>query len=1027
MAEPAPASASPPTTVGFQPDREVRIGLVMYGGVSLAVYINGVAQELLALVRATAPAVDPTTGEPTEVLHLGTSALAPVERVYRELGQLLEQDDPDLDLAAAPVRSRFVVDIISGSSAGGINGVYLAKALANQQDMAALKDLWIDHAGIGDILNDRKGRATVKDRIPAKEPADALFSGDVMYTQLLQAIEGMDQTTSVAPEATALASAGGVGLVGGAPPSPYVRDLDLWITATDLAGLALPLQLGDETIREVQHRQTFHFSFGQTQWAGGASGPGAGGLRINDFAAELNPILAFAARATSSFPLAFAPARLLDIGRVRGADGRFLLPSDGRWRRWFAPYAAFVDPGYEAVAFGDGGDIDNKPFSWVTDTLSARTSSSPVDRRIFYVEPDPGDPRTPTHAAPTPDVVGSTIAAVSLGRVENIREDLDRLDRRKASAERIATAVDAVDRQYVRQGFLASEALATSTADWLGEQPSAMAARGLPYSAYFALRVESLVSEFARSLAQVPWHAADTPTSRAARLLVARWVESTYADPFVVADTAATPTTKRLLLDFDISFRIRRLAFVAARADALASEAVGGVPDTPDAGGGTPAGSLIAGLAASDADPFRAEVRIIKAALGAAEERLRWFVPALRSARDTTAPEPPDVLGEGDRFDLSSAEVDELLDGGIDAFWTRHGPAFTAWCERLGAALGQLVFPGARTVVDDVLAPDPVVAEPVAKARLVVRNYYDRYADFDQVTFPAQTVAGITGEIDPVRVHRFSPRDAPSLVAPIDPATGAAVSKVAGARLGHFGGFLDARWRANDIMWGRLDGAERILATLLGDDPRRPALLVRVQDAILQEEWFASGRPGEGTIALADLDADDDAARAARRAAFVARYQVPGWPPSKELMALGGRTVQVANRVTEGLADRPGASLVHRVTGVIGWVLTSLAAIGFPGRFKGALGRTAAALVMAVGLVLTVVSIPFGWKSGASTGATLVVVGLVLLLLALFARLVVSRPKRLLTWLPALLAIPLAGYGAWQFWTDVLSQHQPFR
>ena len=34
--------------------QEVRFAVVMYGGVSLAIYINGIAQELLRLVRATA-------------------------------------------------------------------------------------------------------------------------------------------------------------------------------------------------------------------------------------------------------------------------------------------------------------------------------------------------------------------------------------------------------------------------------------------------------------------------------------------------------------------------------------------------------------------------------------------------------------------------------------------------------------------------------------------------------------------------------------------------------------------------------------------------------------------------------------------------------------------------------------------------------------------------------------------------------------------------------------------------------------
>ena len=38
----------------MEPNTDVRLGLVMYGGVSLAVYINGVAQEFVALFRTVA-------------------------------------------------------------------------------------------------------------------------------------------------------------------------------------------------------------------------------------------------------------------------------------------------------------------------------------------------------------------------------------------------------------------------------------------------------------------------------------------------------------------------------------------------------------------------------------------------------------------------------------------------------------------------------------------------------------------------------------------------------------------------------------------------------------------------------------------------------------------------------------------------------------------------------------------------------------------------------------------------------------
>src|SRR6476619_5349549 len=97
-------------------EKEVRFAVVMYGGVSLAIYINGVAQELLRLVRSTAEHGKPLTG---------------TERIYRKVSFYLasEQDgieQADADDATSPPPTRFTVDIISGTSAGGINGIFLA-------------------------------------------------------------------------------------------------------------------------------------------------------------------------------------------------------------------------------------------------------------------------------------------------------------------------------------------------------------------------------------------------------------------------------------------------------------------------------------------------------------------------------------------------------------------------------------------------------------------------------------------------------------------------------------------------------------------------------------------------------------------------------------------------------------------------------------------------------------------------------------------------------------------------------------
>src|SRR5436190_3786631 len=144
----------PPPAAGernprFLPEQEVRVAVVLYGGVSLAIYINGVAQELFRLVKATAPAEPYPRGarRPPEErrayfadpgVENARPKLEASEVVYRELGQWLGLDGPSapepVDGEPPPIRTRFVVDIASGTSAGGINGVFLGKAIANQQD-----------------------------------------------------------------------------------------------------------------------------------------------------------------------------------------------------------------------------------------------------------------------------------------------------------------------------------------------------------------------------------------------------------------------------------------------------------------------------------------------------------------------------------------------------------------------------------------------------------------------------------------------------------------------------------------------------------------------------------------------------------------------------------------------------------------------------------------------------------------------------------------------------------------------------
>ena len=89
--------------------KELRIALVCYGGVSLAVYMHGVIKELWKLARAS------------RAHHGGAVAEGGTEAVYLRLLARIERQ--------SGLRLRVMTDIIAGASAGGINGIYLAQAI----------------------------------------------------------------------------------------------------------------------------------------------------------------------------------------------------------------------------------------------------------------------------------------------------------------------------------------------------------------------------------------------------------------------------------------------------------------------------------------------------------------------------------------------------------------------------------------------------------------------------------------------------------------------------------------------------------------------------------------------------------------------------------------------------------------------------------------------------------------------------------------------------------------------------------
>jgi hypothetical protein len=97
-----------------------------------------------------------------------------------------------------------------------------------------------------------------------------------------------------------------------------------------------------------------------------------------------------------------------------------------------------------------------------------------------------------------------------------------------------------------------------------------------------------------------------------------------------------------------------------------------------------------------------------------------------------------------------------------------------------------------------------------------------RYVGFplwDVLIFPISSVADV-GELNKVEVVRFSPEDVRLLRAPDQESElPSAEEKLKGVAAGHFAAFFSRDRRENDYLWGRLDGAERLITLLFNGTP----------------------------------------------------------------------------------------------------------------------------------------------------------------------------------------------------------------
>src|SRR5262249_2941816 len=128
-------------------EKELRIALVCFGGVSLAVYMHGITKEILKLARASS------------AVH---GIIDRARRRAAHFSDVRDKNDPEHDTEAVyfdllrdigrAVELRIIVDIIAGASAGGINAAMLARALSRDLPMGRLRDLWLEKADVTEMI-----------------------------------------------------------------------------------------------------------------------------------------------------------------------------------------------------------------------------------------------------------------------------------------------------------------------------------------------------------------------------------------------------------------------------------------------------------------------------------------------------------------------------------------------------------------------------------------------------------------------------------------------------------------------------------------------------------------------------------------------------------------------------------------------------------------------------------------------------------------------------------------------------------
>ncbi|MBV2133034.1 patatin-like protein [Pseudomonas sp. MAP12] len=797
-------------------EKELRLALVFFGGVSLAVYQHGINREILNLVRASKIYHGGRSGEDAAVGgsfhdHYPDEPERSTGDLYHEFLAALGKD----------IALRVVVDVIAGSSAGGINGITLSAALAHDRSLMPITRMWLEQADMLSLLApEAKARMWSKWYFwPLLRPLlsrlgrEGLLPGqaDAEMAQRISVflrsrwfkppLDGRRLSALILDGLTAMSRAV---MPGAESLLPKGERFDLVVTVTDFRGLERPIFIHDPPVAyEREHRRLLRFGLEHRKT----------GHLISDFDADSFPSLAFAGRASASYPGAFPPAQLRELDDLL-AERHMPWPARSRFVvRNFRDYYERNEAAEEAVLV-DGSVLDNKPIMACVEAIHTHGALREVDRRLVYIDPHPkGTRRLP--AVGVPGFFATLRGALSdLPRQDPVYNELAVISRYNVQARRLKASILHARPQIVRfieketAGKLKGGFTADDLRHWRLLSITLLSGTAIVYDAWMRALIFEALDFVVRIVATACQYTADSPQARRVQEVIEAWarrqgiIAESYVMPEQLYQNVDLPQFARMILDFGLVYKKRRLNFVLHEINEL-------YPELPDA----------CGVDSEDLDLLKIKLHKCVNELSVYDDDLDFLSRhALGACRELF--------------------MDEEEGGGLSAEQLSDDPDAAAEISRLVERLAQ-ECDLARTVdnVDAVLA-SPLVQNLPEEGRLAILTGYLGYFFWDIILRPTATALSLeAGPIEEILVDRISPEDARSIV--LD--EGKPV--LLGSSFAGFGGFLGRAVRENDYLWGRLHAVDRLFDILLSTVPANlreglavEALKKRAFERVLEEE-----------------------------------------------------------------------------------------------------------------------------------------------------------------------------------------------